>query len=271
MEAEVSRTSALPASVSSGGVNLNSIPKDGGNIFTGAAFLGGFTHGWQSDNLTPELEARGLASANAMAHIRIFSASIGGPIKRNKAWFFIGARHADADELIADTPPFVTLTAANLNRPFTDWCSGGVCGPFGLRPGDRERTALSSYIRDVMVRVTTQLSARHKLAAFFNRGWKDKDNEYGYGTDPVFASNIRDNRVGPYPWGYIKWTSPISSRLLVEAGYSFGVYSHGGRQKPFNNLPRYLPNGQVNPAWLGNARRQDSALNINPYCTLPAG
>ncbi len=85
MEAEVSvRTSALPASVSSGGVNLNSIPKDGGNIFTGAAFLGGFTNSWQSDNLTPELIARGLNSANAMAHIRIFSASIGGPIKRNK-------------------------------------------------------------------------------------------------------------------------------------------------------------------------------------------
>jgi hypothetical protein len=272
MEAEVSvRTSALPASVSSGGVNLNSIPKDGGNIFTGAAFLGGFTNSWQSDNLTPELIARGLNSANAMAHIRIFSASIGGPIKRNKVWFFLGVRHADADELIADTPPYVTLTAANLNRPFTDWCSGGVCGPFGLRPGDRERTALSSYIRDVMVRVTTQVSANNKLAVFFNRGWKDKDNEYGFGTDPVFASNIRDNRVGPYPWGYIKWTSTLSSRLLVEAGYSFGVFSHGGRQKPFNNLPRYLPNGQVNPDWIANARRQDNALNINPFCTLPSG
>jgi hypothetical protein len=44
-----------------------------------------------------------------------------------------------------------------------------------------------------------------------------------------------------------------------------------GRQKPFNDLPRYLTNGQVNPQWIGNARRQDTALNKNPYCTLPDG
>ena len=106
MDAEVSvRLSALPAEISSGGVNLNSIPKDGGNIFTGAAFVGGSLAIWQSNNITPELQARGLSRANAMAHVRVFSAAFGGPIKRNKAWFFFGVRHADADEIVADTPP----------------------------------------------------------------------------------------------------------------------------------------------------------------------
>jgi carboxypeptidase family protein len=271
LDAEVSvRTSAIPASISSGGVNLNSIPKDGGNTFSGAAFLGGFTHAWQSDNITPELTNRGLNQTNAMAHIRILSASIGGPIKRNKVWFFFGARHADADELIANTPPEVTLTAAQLNRTFTDWCSK-TCGPFGLRIGDVERTALSSYIRDVMVRFTVQATPRNKFAVFFDRGFKDKDNEYGFGTDPVFASNIRDDRRGLYPWGYFKWTSTLSSKLLIEAGEAYAMFAYTATQKPFNELPRFLPSGQVNPAWIANARRQDSALNINPYCTLPAG
>jgi hypothetical protein len=272
MEAEVSvRTSAVPAEISAGGVNINSIPKDGGNTFSGAAFLGGMVNAWQSDNLTPELEARGLNRANAMAHIRIFSASIGGPIKRSKAWFFFGVRHADADEIVADTPPEIVLTAAHLNRPFTDWCSGGDCGPFGLRPGDAERTQISSYMRDVMLRLTLQATERHKFGILFNRGWKDKDNAFGFGDDPIFASTIRDNKEGLYPWGYVKWTSTMSSRLLLEAGVAWSVYSKTIDQKPFNNLPNYLPDGQVNPDWIANARRQDSALNKNSFCTLPDG
>jgi len=272
MDAEISvRLSALPAEISSGGVNLNSIPKDGGNIFTGAAFLGGSLGSWQSNNITPELQARGLDRANAMAHIRVFSAAIGGPIKRDKAWFFFGVRHADADEIVADTPPEVMLTAAHLNRAFTDACSGGDCIPFSLRPGDVERTQLQSYMRDVMLRLTMQATKRDKFAIMFNRGWKDKDNEYGYGTDPVFAANVRDNKNGLYPWGYVKWTSTVSSKVLLEAGWAWSVYAKTINQKAYNQLPRELANGQVNPAWIGNARRQDSALNRNPYCTLPDG
>lgn len=272
MDAEISvRLSALPAEVSSGGVNLNSIPKDGGNIFSGAAFIGGFMNAWQSDNITDDLRARGLSRANAMAHIRIFSAAIGGPVIRNKMWFFFGTRHADADEIVADTPSTVTLTAAQLNRTFTAACSGGDCIPFGFRPGDVERTQVQSYIRDVMLRFTTQMTERNKLTVFFNRGWKDKDNEYGYGTDPVFAANVRDNKEGLYPWGYVKWTSTVSNRLLLEAGWTWSVYAKTTDQKPYNDLPYLLDNGQVNPAWIGNARRQDSALNRNPYCTLPDG
>ena len=272
MDAEISvRLSALPAEISSGGVNLNSIAKDGGNIFTGAAFIGGSQGAWQSNNITDELRDRGLSRANAMAHVRVFSASIGGPIKRDKIWFFFGVRHADADEVVADTPPEVTLTAAQLNRTFTDACSGGTCIPFSLRPGDVERTQVQSYMRDVMVRLNMQLTQRNKFAIFFNRGWKDKDNEYGYGTDPVFAANVRDNKDGLYPWGYVKWTSTMSNRLLVEAGWAWSVYAKTINQKAYNQLPRELSNGQLNPAWIGNARRQDSALNRNPSCTLPDG
>ena len=189
MEAEVSvRTSALPAEISSGGVNLNSIPKDGGNIFTGAAFLGGFTR-----TLAVGQHHAGTAGARPRPRRTRWRTSgssrrpSAGPIKRNKAWFFFGARHADADEIVADTPAYVTLTAAQLNRPSPTGARAAICGPFGLRPGDVERTAVSSYIRDVMLRLTTQVTASNKFAHLFNRGWKDKDNEYGFGTDPVFA------------------------------------------------------------------------------------
>ena len=105
MNAELSiRTSALPAEIGAGGVNLNSIPKDGGNIFSGSVFLGGSDGGWQSDNATPELEARGLLDANSISHIQVFSASIGGPIKKDRIWFFFAVRHGATDEVAANVP-----------------------------------------------------------------------------------------------------------------------------------------------------------------------
>src|SRR5216684_676054 len=64
------QTSGLGAEVSGGGVRINMIPKEGGNRFSGSAFIGGTDGSWQSDNVTPELTARGLKGGNYVTHIR---------------------------------------------------------------------------------------------------------------------------------------------------------------------------------------------------------
>ena len=51
------QTSGITADVSTGGVRINMIPKDGGNIFSGQAFVGGTDGDWQADNVTDELRA----------------------------------------------------------------------------------------------------------------------------------------------------------------------------------------------------------------------
>ena len=56
LAAEISiTTSAIPADTEQGGIRLNSIPRDGGNIMTGAIFLGGSDGSWQSKNVDDEL------------------------------------------------------------------------------------------------------------------------------------------------------------------------------------------------------------------------
>ena len=51
--AEVSyQTSGVGADVSAGGVRINMIPKEGGNRFSGSAFVGGTDRGWQGNNVT---------------------------------------------------------------------------------------------------------------------------------------------------------------------------------------------------------------------------
>ena len=59
-------TSGASADVSGGGVRLNMIPRDGGNTLNGSVFAGYQNKSFQTDNLTDELKARGLKSADGI-------------------------------------------------------------------------------------------------------------------------------------------------------------------------------------------------------------
>jgi hypothetical protein len=51
------QTSSLPAEAPVGGVQINMIPRDGGNVFHGGVFATGGNGSMQSNNLTPDLQA----------------------------------------------------------------------------------------------------------------------------------------------------------------------------------------------------------------------
>src|ERR1700716_3734478 len=82
------QTAALGAEVSAGGPHLNLIPREGGNHFSGATYLGYTGHSFQSNNLTKELLDRGLKTPDAVDLIYDANLSAGGPIRRDKLWFF---------------------------------------------------------------------------------------------------------------------------------------------------------------------------------------
>src|SRR5205823_4922822 len=85
------------AEVAAGGVRVNMIPKDGGNTFKGGGFFGGTAHGWQSDNNDDALRARGFLYRNFVQHVQDFNFNMGGPIVRDKLWFFGTAPHVSGD------------------------------------------------------------------------------------------------------------------------------------------------------------------------------
>ena len=264
MNAELSiRTSALPAEIGAGGVNLNSIPKDGGNIFSGSVFLGGSDGGWQSDNATDELSARGLSDANSISHIQVFSASIGGPIVRDRIWFFLAVRHGATDEVAANVPTQIALSAAAASRP--------LAAGYRFDPGQPIRTIQDQFIRDVTPRVTVQLTSKNKFSAMIDRAWKYKGKEFGFGEDPLFASTYRNPQRGHYTWATTKWTSVPTNRLLLEVGYAFSTFNRDIDNQDWVELPKFLPSGQVNPDWIANARKTDTALNFTSACILPTG
>ena len=98
-------TSAIQAESAKGGVRMNMIGREGGNVFSGQSYISTSPSSWQSDNLTQELIDRGLPQADGIAHISDLTLSQGGPVVRDKLWFYLGARQVRLDEIVQlETP-----------------------------------------------------------------------------------------------------------------------------------------------------------------------
>ncbi len=99
----VFQTSALPAEVAAGGVRVNLIPKDGGNTVKGGGFFGGTASGWQANNLDDDLRAKGFKFRNFVDHVQDFNFNMGGPIMKDRLWFFSTVRHVSVDEGVGNS------------------------------------------------------------------------------------------------------------------------------------------------------------------------
>jgi hypothetical protein len=236
-------TSAIPAETTGGGIRLNVIPKDGGNTVSGAIFLGGTNGTWQSKNIDDALRKRGITTANGIAHIQNFNASMGGPILHDKLWFFMAIRHTSTDETVANVPKEIILPDGTVVRAILD-----------------------QFIRDPLGRLTWQATSQNKVAAWWQRTFKRKGKEFGYGESAQTATQ-RDPKHGLYGVGGTKWTSTISSRLMLEGGYSTAFQKWSSLDQAGVDKVRGTPE------WYANARRTDTALNTNfyPLCIYPTG
>ena len=235
-------TSAIPADTSGGGIRMNSVLKDGGNMFSGAAFLGFSSGTWQSENTGDELRAapRSINSPNAIKHIHMFTGSLGGPIKRDRMWFLVATRHQSSDEIITDVP--VQITAPD---------------------GEVINSYLDTYVRGPSLRLTLQAAPKHKLASFVQRWWKRKGKDFGAGQDPR-ASQFRDPKHAHHTVGNIRWTSPMTNRLLFEAGYSWTLFDWLGAPMPGVEQPRGTP------LWYVKTRKTDTQRQVDDECAFTA-
>lgn len=195
------QTSALTADVPSAGVRLNMIPKDGSNVFKGSLFYSQTPSSFQSDNLTPDLIARGLKAPNRVEKIVDINAGLGGPVKTDKLWFFSSARVWGVDQTVTDS----FHNSDPTNKTF--------------RPDFSKPTVDDNLIKSGMIRLTYQMSARHKVAAYADGIIKFRGHECTANTFPTAeACGIRSPKR--YFTAQAKYTGTLTSSLLVEAGWS---------------------------------------------------
>src|SRR5687768_11238913 len=136
-----------------GGPVMNLVPRSGGNQFHGSAFINNAGDWSRGNNLTPELTAPspGPALAETPGIINSYDASVsyGGPIKRDRLWFFGSYRSLET----AAAVPGIIANRNAFDASRWDWV------------GDPTVTLRTKQGRESYIgRITMQVSAKHRVS-----------------------------------------------------------------------------------------------------------
>jgi hypothetical protein len=217
--------------VETAGLVMNIVPKSGGNQLQGSAFAGGTGAKLQSSNLTQTLKAQGVAVATPLTRFYDVSTTLGGPVRKDRAWFFVNAHTGGYTRDAANV--FYNL---NAGVP-TAW----LYKPDYNRPEYSDRT-----FENAGARVTWQLTPRNKIGMF----WDEQSlcrrctGATPGGSDPALVSPEAVGVLGrPLRVAQASWSSPLSSSLLLEAGFSgmfLGVGNFERQPNPTIDLIRVV-------------------------------
>ena len=233
-----------------GGVKINLIPKEGGNRFSGSLFEGYESDKIQSSNMTDFLSSHGVTSLDKIGTYSDTDLTQGGPIMKDKMWFFGSLRLFTVNKPIAST--FVgdgTNAGALACYTGAKSCAQGV---------DQQHQYSG------LLRLTYQVSPRNKLSAYMDRIHKVRGAAMGPG-DEQTTSSVRWNSP-LYLTNSVKWASTVSSKLLVEAGYSSNIERYNnlypdGIEQPTPFVQGATNVNLANSAWASVVRHVDTVKN----------
>ena len=200
--------SAVNAEVGQGGVRINMIPKDGGNVFAGTFHVNFATPGMQGSNSSDRLRQAGLGAPDRLRTNWDVNAGLGGPIRRDRLWFYVSGRFQEASNYVAGIFENKNANNPNVWTYEPDATKQGYTG-FSGNSGD--------------LRLTWQANQKNKLGL----AWTYQVN---CGCPQVVSATVSpeaDQRA-TFPEQQkllFDWTSPVTNRVLLEAGFlqSYGV------------------------------------------------
>jgi hypothetical protein len=217
----VMETGGAGAESMAGGLNVNMVPKDGGNTLRGSFMVEGANGDMQGSNLTTNLRSRGLTRINQVKKIYDLGVGVGGPIRKDRLWFFTAHRTWGSQEELAGV--FFNKTQNTL-----------------FYEPDLDRPAYyDNYVRDSNLRLTIQATSKQKVTLF--AALQDYCRCYsqlgGIGGTPVPESTY-DYRMYPNNLFQANWTYPHTSKLLIEAGATLRVEHHLVQKPPVTGNAR---------------------------------
>lgn len=212
-------TGADSAEMGQGGIRVNLVPKDGGNQFHGS-FVGNYApSSWVSDNCRSAGIGQPCNESNLVGDTTYFknnyltnvsnltknydvNPGVGGPIFKDKAWFYATYRYWGVDKTVADSFFNASSSAFRYTPDFS-------------RPGIDD-----GHIRSIAGRVTAQLSRKDKISYYHDDQNKVRGHWGIAANVPPEASAIQAT-----PTSFVsvtKWTRTQTSRLLFDGG--LGIY-----------------------------------------------
>jgi len=231
-------TSGADASMTGGGVQMNYVPRDGGNTFKGLMFASGATGGMQGNNYsTGTRDATGactpadsqfcrglLTQPGKLDHVYDYNPGFGGPIMKDKIWFFVTARWTEAVNEVPNNYPnknfVVGQTPATLLNNATLVYVPDTSKPLGKTWGG------GGHFWEQTGRVTWQVSPKNKLGLYYNNKKREYTNDVSNFSHEALATTY----FFPFSDNLVQWSSPLTNKFLLEAAFWRHQETWGNRQ-----------------------------------------
>jgi hypothetical protein len=210
------QTGGISAEFETGGVQINLIPKDGGNALAVNINASGAAPKFQSENLSEAMKIRGLTSVPSLKKIYDVGGSVGGPFKVNKLWGFIAYRTWGTENYVPGSY-YNKLQGTYIGAPNS--------GVVAYEPDFSKPAYSSTMDEDLSGRITWQATEKQKLAVFqgAQRNHNVKLGAAGTAPEAAIWGTYSPALVTQGTWNY-----PATNRLLFEAGATYlrqGAYS----------------------------------------------
>ena len=203
--------------VESGGPVMNIIPRSGGNTMSANGFVSWANGDMQGSNLSDELKALKVTPSPLIKGYDL-SGAVGGPISKDRAWFFATVRGQGNSQYI--TNMYYNKNAGDPNK----W----------LYDPDLSRQAFNDKTwQNASGRITAQITPRNKLNVFWDEqsvcAKCENGGNYANATTSPEANGYGD--LTPMRFQQATWTSPVNNKLLLEGGFGYFFSRWGGRAK----------------------------------------
>ena len=226
-----------------GGPSINVVPKTGGNTFKGSGYGAYVGSGMTNTNYTPALQAAGLASPLQILKLWDADAGLGGPIKKDRVWFFINYR---------DEGSWQTIPGIFANQPWEGITTpiSNAAAPWNVAFDKSTPARNANSWQIASGRLSTQINSKNKINFFWDEQhpcngatWTPQgDGCRKPGSGEVFESVFGSpNTTSPEAGGYSHrfqrvqqgtWQSPVTNKLLFDAGYGTYLSRWGTNRRP---------------------------------------
>jgi Carboxypeptidase regulatory-like domain len=188
---------AISAEVAGGGVRVNIIPKDGGNRFSGSGFLNFANDKMQGNNVDDALRLQGISTADSILKIYDGSGALGGPILKDRLWFWTAHRYWGYQQIRTNT--FYEKDQSTF-----------VFTPDPTRPGTETQRNVNDDVR-----LTWQMTPKNKLSGYWSIAPRKTEHWTLVSTLQPDASNLQNLPKNNFET--LTFRSTLSSKALFEA------------------------------------------------------
>ena len=237
-----------------GGPTMNIVPKTGGNTLKGTLYAAGVNSNFVGSNYTDDLRTAGLRTPGRLLKLWDINGGIGGPILKDRIWYFVNSRAEGS---------WQSVPGMYRNQ------NAGDPTKFVYVPDTSRQAVTAGDWRTVSLRLTMQPTPRNRFNVFWdeqtpcqgaawpgtNEGCRQQpDSDWIIAGAPGSAGTFGLATATQSPefsnyagYGHARqraqqatWTSPLTSRLLLDAGFGTNYSHYGGQEMP-GNPTRAIP------------------------------